>query len=55
MSETDLLKQILTELQKINLEVQNLKASVDGNFELLENKLSVLESILDKIRDNTIQ
>ena len=55
MSDSELLKQIITELQKINIEIQNIKASVDGNHELLTSKLSVLEHILDKIRDNTTQ
>lgn len=40
-------------LQAIKTEVQNIKASVDANFELLMDKLGTLESILDQIRTNT--
>ena len=50
MADTETLKQILAELKKINTELQNIKASVDDNAELLMGKLGTLESISDKSR-----
>ena len=45
----------INHLQTIKTEIQNIKESIDSNHELLMNKLSVLEVILDKVRNNTTQ
>ncbi len=39
----------------IKTELQNIKSSVNDNHELLTHRISVLESILDKIRNTTTQ
>ena len=47
-SDTNNLKTILTE-------IQNIKDSINDNHELLTHRISVLEEILDKIRNNATQ
>ena len=42
-------------LKNILVEVQNIKESINDNHELLTNRIGILEEILDKIRNNTIQ
>jgi len=55
----DFLKPYLDEntknLRAIKTEIENIKGSIDSNHELLTHRIGVLESILDKIKDNTKQ
>jgi len=53
MDNSELLKQILEQLENLNKTIENLKASVEANHELTSDKLGTLESIIDKIKQNT--
>ena len=55
MSEKELLEVIIAQLRQLNSTMVNLKLSVDDQHEILMSKLSTLESITDKIRENTKQ
>ena len=47
----DLLIKILKELQETNSILANIRAGMNGDHEILMDKLAVLESIADKSRD----
>ena len=51
MSDTEILRQILTELKEINNTLQDLYSGGEAQHELLMNKLSTLESISNKSND----
>ena len=48
MSDTEILRQILSELKEINNTIQDLYSGGEAQHELLMNKLSVIEKIIDK-------
>lgn len=54
MSDSETLSQILAELKKINGVLQDFKSSNEAEYELLMNKLSIIESISDKARNALI-
>jgi len=51
----DKLQTDTSNLKTIATEIENIKASINDNHELLITKLGVLEVILDKVRNNTTQ
>jgi len=51
MSDTEILRQILTELKEINNTIQDLYSGAEAQHELLMNRLSVMESIIIKSND----
>ncbi len=44
---------ILEELKKLNSTITDIYAAIEGQHELLMNKLSALDSIVEKIKQNT--
>lgn len=52
MSDTEILRQILTELKEINNTIQDLYSGGEAQHELLMNKLSGIEKIIDKSNNN---
>ena len=48
MPDTEILRQILTELKEINNTMQDLYSGMEAQHELLMNRLSALEGIVDK-------
>lgn len=51
MSDTEILRQILTELKEINNTIQDLYSGSEAQDELMMNRLSVLEGIVNKSND----
>ena len=55
MNEIEIQTKILEELKKLNSTITDIYAAIEGQHELLMNKLSALDSLTDKIKENTKQ
>jgi hypothetical protein len=51
MSDTEILRQILSELKGINNTIQDLYSGAEAQHELLMNRLLIMESIVNKSND----